>query len=86
MDGWDVPRVVQDGDGDYPFRSGTTACYADLLADQEERAVAAELAGLLPRVLALNSRSEAWQPVTDALRAWVATRQGTQVPRRGTAR
>ncbi len=31
MDGWDVARVVQDGDGDYPFRSGTTACYADLL-------------------------------------------------------
>lgn len=59
--------------------------YADLLADAAERAVAAELAGLLPRVLALNRRSEAWQPVADALTAWGATRQGTQVPRRGTA-
>ena len=45
--------------------------YANLLGP-EERDVAAEPAALLPRVLAFNRRSEAWQPVADALSAWCA--------------
>ena len=30
QDGWKVPGVVQDGDGDYPFRFGTAACYVSI--------------------------------------------------------
>ena len=30
QDGWEVPGVVQDGDGDYPFRFGTAACYVSI--------------------------------------------------------
>lgn len=33
QDGRDVPRVVQDGDGDYPFRSGSAACYVSIAAE-----------------------------------------------------
>jgi hypothetical protein len=28
---WDSCRVVTDGDGDYPFRRGTAACYVSVL-------------------------------------------------------
>ena len=30
QDGWEAPRVVQDGDGDYPFRFGTAACFVSI--------------------------------------------------------
>jgi hypothetical protein len=30
QDVWEVPRVVQDRDGDYPFRFGTAACFVGI--------------------------------------------------------
>ena len=31
QDEWDVCRVVVDGDGDFPFRTGTAACWVSVL-------------------------------------------------------
>lgn len=35
QDEWNCCRVEHDGDGDYPFRSGTAACWVSILATDD---------------------------------------------------
>jgi hypothetical protein len=57
---WDVCRVVVDGDGDFPFRHGTAACYVSVLDTEPAmvRVFAHAAYGLKPSLRVLRELNE----------------------------
>jgi hypothetical protein len=75
QDEWDACRVHQDGDGDYPFRSGTAMCWVSVLPSDPVmvRVFAHAAFGVRPTLRLYRELNEIQ---ASALSAHITTRDG----------